>query len=130
MRRLSLLLAASFCTFITWGQQQTAYSILSVPGASGYTHIDTTGISILPSGRYCTPVGQTITLTHDPFGMATSPDGATTVTLHDGVFTIIDNATLANTRVPSYDGSIRSPFSKGSFLGAAFLPDSRTVYLR
>ena len=57
------------------------------------------------------------------------PDGKTTVTLHDGVFTIIDNTTLANTRVPSYDQIIKSPLSKGSFLGVAFLPDSRTVYL-
>jgi DNA-binding beta-propeller fold protein YncE len=107
----------------------TLYSILSVPGGADYTHIDTAGTSVLPSGRYCTPAGQTITLTHDPFGMAISPDGTTTVTLHDGVFTIINNATLANIRVPSYDGSIRSPLTKSSFLGVAFLPDSRTVYL-
>ena len=105
------------------------YTILSVPGITAYTHIDTAGVSVLPSGRYCTPAGLTIALTHDPFGMAVSPDGSTTVTLHNGVFTIIDNAALTNTRVPSYDGSIRSPLSKGSFLGVAFLPDSKTVYL-
>ena len=103
--------------------------ILSVPGTNEYTRIDTLGKSVLPSGRYCTPAGQTISITHDPFGMALSPDGNTTVTLHDGVFTIIDNATLANIRVPSYDGSITSPLTHSSFLGVAFLPDSRTVYL-
>ncbi|HXB10060.1 MAG TPA: bifunctional YncE family protein/alkaline phosphatase family protein [Puia sp.] len=116
-------------TLTTLAQQQHSFSILSVPGSAAYTHIDTTGASILPSGRYCTPAGRTITITHDPFGMALSPDGSTTVTLHDGVFTIINNTTLTNTRVPSYDGSIRSPLSKGSFLGVAFLPDSKTVYL-
>ena len=108
---------------------QKQYPVLSIPGTAEYAQIDTAGKSILPSGRYLTPAGQTIRITHDPFGMAVSPDGKTTVTLHDGVFTIIDNATLANTRVPSYDHIIRSPLSKGSFLGVAFLPDSRTVYL-
>ncbi|GGB17397.1 YncE family protein [Puia dinghuensis] len=129
MRRLPLFLSAIFFALITQGQQRQTYTVLSVPGVAAYTHIDTTGASILPSGRFCTPAGQTITLTHDPFGMAVSPDGATTVTIHDGVFTIINNSTLANIRVPSYDGSIRSPLSGSSFLGVAFLPDSKTVYL-
>jgi YVTN family beta-propeller protein len=31
--------------------------------------------------------------------------------------------------VPSYDNSIPSPLSKGSFLGVAFSPDSKIVYL-
>ena len=123
-----LLLPVSLL-FTIAAQSQHAYPILSVPGTADWAHIDASGTSVLPSGRLCTPAGQTITVTHDPFGMAISPDGATTVTLHDGVFTIIDNKTLANTRVPSYDGAIRSPLSAGSFLGVAFLPDSKTVYL-
>jgi len=123
-----LLLPLSLLIALTT-RAQHPYPVLSVPGAADYTHIDASGTSVLPSGRFCTPAGQTITITHDPFGMAVSPDGATTVTLHDGVFTIINNNTLANTRVPSYDGAIRSPLSKGSFLGVAFLPDSKTVYL-
>jgi len=124
-----LLLPALLFALTSSGQQKPAYSILSVPAIASYAHIDTSGKSVLPSGRYCTPAGQTITVTHDPFGMAVSPNGLSTVTLHDGVFTIINNATLANTRVPSYDGTIPSPLAKGSFLGVAFLPDSRTVYL-
>src|ERR1700753_3731196 len=98
-----LVLFALLLSLPTLGQQ--TYPVLSVPGSADYAHIDPNGTSILPSGRYCTPAGQTITITHDPFGMAVSPDGATTVTLHDGVFTIIDNKTLANTRIPSYDGA-------------------------
>lgn len=108
---------------------QKELKILTVPGKDAYTHIDKKGKTVLPSGRYVTPAGQTIQITHDPFGMAISPDGAKTVTLHNGVFTIINNATLKNTRVPSYDKSIVSPLSKGSFLGVAFSPDSKTVYL-
>lgn len=83
----------------------------------------------MPSGRFVTPAGQIIRITHDPFGMALSPDGKKAVTLHNGVFTLIDLASLQHTRVPSYDGRIQSPLSNGSFLGVAFSPDSKTIYL-
>jgi DNA-binding beta-propeller fold protein YncE len=108
---------------------QKTYQVLTVPAVKEYTHIDVQGKSVLASGRYVTPAGETIQITHDPFGMAISPDGKKTVTIHNGVFTIIDNETLSNTRVPSYDKKIVSPFSHGSFLGVAFSPDSKTVYL-
>ncbi|HMH34105.1 MAG TPA: YncE family protein, partial [Puia sp.] len=110
-------------------EAQKKYPVLTVPAIQEYAHIDTKGKSVLASGRYISPAGETIRITHDPFGMAVAPDGTKTVTLHNGVFTIIDNATLASTRVPSYDGSIASPFSNGSFLGVAFSGDSKTVYL-
>jgi DNA-binding beta-propeller fold protein YncE len=108
---------------------QHEYPILTVPGINEYAHIDTAGASVLASGRLITPAGATIRITHDPFGMAISPDGTKVVTLHNGVFTIIDNNTLAATRVPSYDGKIRSPLRHGSFLGVAFSGDSKTVWL-
>ena len=108
---------------------QKTVQVLSVPGKDGFTHIDKSGKTILPSGRFVTPAGTTIQITNDPFGMAVSPDGSKTVTLHNGVFTIINNATLNNTRVPSYDNSIPSPLSRGSFLGVAFSTDSKTVFL-
>lgn len=103
--------------------------ILSVPGVHHYANIDTAGISVLPSGRYVTPVGQTIRITHDPFGMAVSPDGKTVITLHNGVFSIIDVASMQATRVPDYAGNIPSPLSNGSFLGVAFHPTQSLVYL-
>ncbi|HUB61819.1 MAG TPA: bifunctional YncE family protein/alkaline phosphatase family protein [Puia sp.] len=110
-------------------QAQRQYSILTVPGINEYAHIDTAGASVLASGRLITPAGATIRITHDPFGMAISPDGTKVVTLHNGVFTIIDNNTLTATRVPSYDGTIRSPLKHGSFLGVTFAGDSKTVWL-
>src|SRR5574340_1019357 len=121
---LLILIIGSTCT-----KAQRNYSILSVPAVHAYTHIDMKGKSVLASGRYITPAGQIITITHDPFGMAISPDGTKTVTLHNGVFTIIDNKTLDHTRVPSYDKSIASVFCNGSFLGVAFSRDSKKLYL-
>lgn len=118
---------------------------LSVPGNAEFTHIDKNGVSVLPSGRYVTPAGKTISISHDPFGMAVSPDGSKTVTLHDGVFTVIDNETLKSTMVgwvgdipgsdrpaferKTFEQAIPSPLSNGSFLGVAFGKDNKTVFL-
>lgn len=103
--------------------------ILQVPGRDKFCVLDEKGISVLPSGRLLSPAGEFIRITHDPFGMALSPDGKKIVTLHNGVFTVIDPASMGHTRIPSYDGTIPSPLSNGSFLGVAFGPDGKTVYL-
>jgi hypothetical protein len=95
--------------------QKKEVKILTVPSGNQYSKIDTAAVSILPSGRFVTPAGKTIRITHDPFGMAISPDGKKAVTLHNGVFTIIDLLSLQHTRVPSYDNKIASPLSNGSF---------------
>lgn len=139
----ALLLVLSLAGGVANAQAPKTY--LTVPAKTEYTHLDTAGTSVLPSGRLLTPAGQTIRIAHDPFGMAVSPDGSKTVTLHNGVFTVIDNATLKNTMVgwigdipgndrtefakDSYRNSIPSPLPHGSFLGVAFGPDNHTVYL-
>jgi DNA-binding beta-propeller fold protein YncE len=109
---------------------QKVINYLSVPGVKEYTTIDKNNHSVLPSGRYITPAGSTIQITNDPFGMALSSDGSKTVTLHDGVFTVINNYTLKAIRVPSYDKKIVSPLKQGSFLGVTFVGNNNDlVYL-
>ena len=83
-----IMLAFLFPVVVSLAQKQV--DVLTVPGVNEFTAINEKGISVLPSGRYVTPAGETIRITHDPFGMAISPDGKKAVTLHNGVFTIID----------------------------------------
>lgn len=109
--------------------QSKLHPILEVPGKSEICIIDENGTSVLPSGRTLTPAGELVRITHDPFGLAISPDGKKAVSLHNGVFSVIHTADLNATRVPSYDRSIVSPLSNGSFLGVAFDPDNKTIYL-
>jgi len=109
--------------------QNKKVAILEVPGKDLYCSINEKGTSVLPSGRLLTPAGDLIRITHDPFGLSISPDGTKAVSLHNGVFTLIDIPSLNQTRVPSYDKKIISPFSNGSFIGVAFANDSKTVYL-
>lgn len=126
---IAVLFSTTFLLTKSVQAQNKKVEILRVPAGNDFSKIDEKGISILPSGRFVTPAGQTIRITHDPFGMAISPDGKKAVTLHNGVFTIIDLLSLEHIRVPSYDKKIISPLSNGSFLGVAFAPDSKTIFL-
>jgi len=104
-------------------------NVLQVPGRDQYCEIDRKGVTVLPSGRYVTPAGEAFPITHDPYGMAVSPDGKKAVTLHNGVITIINLDDVSIQRVPSYDNTMPSPLTRGSFLGVAFSTDSKHVYL-
>jgi WD40 repeat protein len=126
MRNLTFLIFITFCSLAF---PQKTVSILTVPAGNKPAKINTGGTTILPSGRYLTPAGDLLRITNDPFGLALSPDGKKAVTLHNGVFTIIDLGSLNAIRVPSYDGHIKSPLSAGSYLGVAFSGDSKTLFL-
>lgn len=151
MKKELLTLFALINFAVSFSQQSK--TILQVPATDQYCIINEKGASVLPSGRLVTPAGKTIRITNDPFGMAISPDGKKAVTLHNGVFTVIDLPSMKALRVPSYNqeltsplaheplaekpfGSndsagkvIPSPFSNGSFLGVAFSADSKTIYV-
>lgn len=109
--------------------KEKTYTTLQVPGRAEFCKIDVNGKSILPSGRYVTPAGQTIRIANDPFGLAISPNGQKAVSLHDGILTVFNLASLQATRVPDYAGTIPPALKAGSFLGVAFAPDNRTAYL-
>jgi len=128
MRLIAFSLIFIFSYLASFAQKQLQ-PILEVPAKFEICIIDENGTSVLPSGRTLTPAGELIRITHDPFGLAISPDGKKAVSLHNGVFSVIHTADLNATRVPSYDRSIVSPLSNGSFLGVAFDPDNKTIYL-
>ncbi|MEO0066679.1 MAG: hypothetical protein RI983_2005 [Bacteroidota bacterium] len=129
MFKLLSALSLLFASLLLQAQTDKKVTTLQVPGVFEYARINEKGVSVLPSGRYISPAGEMIRITHDPFGMRVSPDGTKAVTLHNGVFTIIDLTSMSPTRVPSYDGKIPSPFSNGSFLGVDFGDNANIVYL-
>ncbi len=87
------------------------------------------GVSIIPSGRFITPIGKTTKITRGAFGLAISPDESKAVVLHhNGVVTVMDLKTNESIRVPSYDGKIKS-LNTETFLGVAWAKDNKIVYL-
>jgi DNA-binding beta-propeller fold protein YncE len=128
MKTIPFLVLTGLCAGnYTMAQKQV--SILQVPGTAQYCKINETGTSVLPSGRYLTPAGNFVRITNAPFGLSLSPDGKKAITLHNGVFTLIDLTSMGAVRVPSYGKKVVSPLPDGSFLGVAFAADSKTVYL-
>jgi DNA-binding beta-propeller fold protein YncE len=116
---------------------QKVMRILEVPAENQFSTINTEGVSILPSGRFVTPVGKVARITRGAFGLAISPDEKKALILHhNGVVTVADLAKWkqsgaldnALVRVPSYNGKIQS-LETETFLGVAFSSDNKIAYL-
>ena len=119
-----------FClAFATFSATAQTVNYLSVPGFKELAKIDPAGHSVLPSGRYVTPAEKMIRITHDPFGLAISPDQKVAITMHENAITIIDIATMQQKRIPEYYNKKESPLIKGSFMGVSFDTQKSLVYL-
>ncbi len=120
----------SFCLLCLAAMPAVAQTTLQVPAGTAYCHIDTAGTTVIPSGRFVTPAGETVRITRSAFTIAMSPDGNTALVLHNGVISLIPTAHIQDvTRIPSYDHSIPPVMQGAAFLGAAWSPDSKYAYL-
>ena len=128
MKKNKFISITLFLLFVISGNTQII-KYLSVPGYNELSKIDTSGYSILPSGRYVQPAGQSIRITHDPFGLAISPDQKVAITMHENAITLIDLQTMQQKRIPDYLKPKENPLKNGSFLGVAFHANKNIVYL-
>ena len=53
---------------------QKTVKMLQVPAENQFSTINTEGVSIIPSGRFVTPVGKVTRITRGAFGLAISAD--------------------------------------------------------
>ena len=116
MKNYIFLTLASILLFTSSANAQKV-NYLSVPGYNELSKIDTNAYSVLPSGRYVKPAGESIRISHDPFGLAISPDQKVAITMHENAITIIDLASMQQKRIPEYKKNDFNPLKKGSFLG-------------
>jgi YVTN family beta-propeller protein len=96
---------------------------LQVPGRDRYCEINANGESVIPNGRIVKPAGEFIRISHDPFGLALSPDGTLALAVHNNLLTLI------NTGEKSSKEGITPFQDKGSYMGAAIKKDNKTAYL-
>ena len=122
----------TFCICITLFQlvfAQKTVKMLQVPAENQFSTINTEGVSIIPSGRFVTPVGKVTRITRGAFGLAISADESKALVLHhNGMVTVVDLKGNEAVRVPSYNGKIK-PLDNETFLGVAFSTDNKTAYL-
>ncbi len=129
----NLLFIAGLFVSTLFGQKnptQNNHNYNSVPAEFEYCKININGKSILPSGRYVSPVGDLVRISRAPFGLSVNDAETKAVVLHNSAISLIDlNQTkLLAQRFPEYDNSGTDILHGASFIGTAFGND-KLVYL-
>ena len=119
---------ACLIMLVTGTSAQVEYE---VPGKLDYCKINENGISVLPSGRFVSPVGEKIRVHRAPYGLAVSNNGKFAVVLHSGAVTLVEmsGASTQVNRFPEFDGKGVDIIKGASFVGASFSDNNRVVYL-
>ncbi|MDA1121768.1 MAG: bifunctional YncE family protein/alkaline phosphatase family protein [Bacteroidetes bacterium] len=109
--------------------------ILSAPAASEYAKINKSGKTVIPNGRFVTPIGKSIVTAPHPYGLTLSPDGNIAVTANSGTsplsITIIRNILSKNPDVQQVPpgASTDAGVLASVFMGLAISNDNQTVYV-
>ncbi len=116
-------------------EKDNALWLITAPAGSLPTHIDKNGKTVIPNGRFITPVGKSIVTAPHPYGLVVSNDGNIAVTANSGIsplsISIIKNLQIANPEVIQVPpGSTTDNGVLASvFMGLAIAPDNQTVYV-
>lgn len=115
--------------------QKTAAWRIQPPAENEYCRIDPAGRTVIPNGRYLTPLGQQIRTAPHPYGLALSADGSVAVTANSGIepfsITIVRNPFGAKPTVQQIpDGAENDEgVLEACFMGLAISPDNSTVFV-
>jgi hypothetical protein len=106
MRIFSLSFIFLFIIFGCVRRNKSDYKslwIISAPAGNEFTNINKSGKTVLPNGRYITPVGKSIIVAPHPYGLTLSNDGNLAVTANSGTaplsITIIRNILSENPEI-------------------------------
>ncbi|MCB0283104.1 MAG: hypothetical protein KDF60_11025 [Calditrichaeota bacterium] len=115
-------------------KQENTIWVTQVPADTDYTNINKTGSTIIPNGRFITPMGKHIQTAPHPYGLTLSPDGNVAVTANSGIrpfsLSVIRNITGDEPQLqqippgPDNDEGILAAV----FMGLAISPDNKILY--
>lgn len=100
---------------------QSQDEVFQAPAGEEYCKVDPDGVSILPNGRFLTPIGTRLYTGEDLWNVVPSPDGKWWVGLCDSGFVVYSSTANA-----SSDYSLLIPWSKPAFC-AVFTRDSKRL---
>ncbi len=136
MRLIKIFLLFIFILLLFYAciEEKKVY-VLSAPADKQYTKIDKKGRTVIPNGRFITPVGKSIETAPHPYGLFLSSDGNIAVTANSGTsplsITIINNLLSDNPQVmqippgPYTDKGVLASV----FMGLAISNDNKTVFV-
>lgn len=130
----TILLLFIACDFQDNSKDQKLW-IISAPAGNEFTKIDKNGKTVIPNGRYVSPVGKSIITAPHPYGLTLSSDGKVAVTANSGTsplsITIIRDILSSHPEVqqvppgPSTEKGVLASV----FMGLAISPDNQTIYV-
>lgn len=114
-----------------WSNSIFAQKDIEVPGRNEYCKINPSGRSVLPSGRWVSPVGEAKTITRAPYGLAVSSDERWAVVAHSNAISLLDlrGKSMNIQRFPEFNGSGIDVIKGASFIGLQFLEDNKTAVI-
>lgn len=109
--------------------------LISAPAGNQITKINTEAKTVIPNGRFITPLGKSIVTAPHPYGLTLSPDSNIAVTSNSGTnpisITIIRNILSNHPEIQQIPPTATT--DKGVlasvFMGLAISPDNQTVYV-
>lgn len=105
------------------------------PAGNLPTKIDKSGITVIPNGRFITPLGEQIMTAPHPYGLCLSHDGNTIVTANSGInpfsINIIRNIKSGNPEVQQVPEGYETDngILEACFMGLAFSLDDNIIYV-
>ncbi|MFA6944798.1 MAG: bifunctional YncE family protein/alkaline phosphatase family protein [Pedobacter sp.] len=114
---------------------QLPNTVISAPAGEEYVIINKNGKTVIPNGRYVSPIGKTHQVAPHPYGLALSSDGTIAITANSGTnpisINILKNILSENTEVRQVPESPKGDTGilESVFMGLAISPDNKTVYV-
>ncbi len=135
MKKIILFLIISALFSGCQQKKEKSVWLLTAPAGTLPTHINKTGKTVIPNGRFITPAGKSIITAPHPYGLVVSNDGTIAITANSGIkplsITIIKNLQSKNPQVMQVPPGAET--DKGVlasvFMGLAISPDNQTVYV-
>lgn len=133
MKHSFYFLVASLCLLALSTAAQNW--VATAPAGDLPTKIDKNGKTIIPNGRFITPLGTQITTAPHPYGLLLSQDGRMAITANSGInpfsITIIKDILGQNPQTLQIPKGAKTDDGvlEACFMGLALSPDQQTVYV-
>ena len=114
--------------------QQRDY-IISAPAGDEYVTIKKEGKTVIPNGRYISPLGKTHMVAPHPYGLAISSDGNIAITANSGTspisISILKNILSDNPQITQIPENPKGDTGilESAFMGLVISPDNKVVYV-
>jgi len=134
MTKNLLLFITALMLIMSCNQNSNQLFIAQAPAGNEYTRMDTSGITVIPNGRFVQAAGKSYRVAPHPFGLTLSQDGTIAITANSGTsplsISILKDIHTGDpdiSQIPDGASTDRGVLAS-VFMGIAISPDNQTIY--